>query len=176
MKSPGIRGGSRTMNASPDSSSRTQIKNMIDLCYQTLALADIDRDEVRRENREQRRAHPFAAAARRAVGHALRAGCSPKPNSRPGMRCGLCTRPAFRRIIRRWRRPSAICSDGSSRSAAGWIRCNPTKTSGLRSAKRRCRCWRLARTFPAHEHQKGWDTRSAGKARARSGGFAAGSR
>ena len=122
-----------------------QIKNMIDLCYQTLALADIDRGEVRGEDQEQRRAHSLAAAARAGSGPCASRRSSRRPNSRPGTRCGRCTRPASPRTIRRWRRRSVICWDGSSRSAAGWIRCNPTKISARRSARRRCRCWRSAR-------------------------------
>ena len=49
-----------------------EVKNMVDLCYQTLALAEIDRDEISRADPEERRADPLAAAAGRAVVDAVR--------------------------------------------------------------------------------------------------------
>ena len=53
--------------------SKGEVKNMIDLCYQTLALAEIDRAKYAGPDREECRAHPLAAASRRPVVRALRA-------------------------------------------------------------------------------------------------------
>ena len=41
-----------------------EVKNMIDLCYQTLALADMDRDEISGADREERGTDSLLAAAR----------------------------------------------------------------------------------------------------------------
>ena len=49
-----------------------EVKNMIDLCYQTLALADIEPGEVSGPDREECRAHSFVAAGGRAVVDAVR--------------------------------------------------------------------------------------------------------
>ena len=73
--------------------------------------------------------------------HAVRArparsGISDRPRA-----LGPARRPASRGTIRRYRRPSTICLGGSSHLAAGWTRCNRSKTSGRRSAKRRWRSW-----------------------------------
>ena len=49
-----------------------EVKNMIDLCYQTLALVDIESGEISGPDRPKCRAHSFVAAAGRTVVDALR--------------------------------------------------------------------------------------------------------
>ena len=68
---------------------------MIDLCYQTLALADIDRAKYREQIREERRADSLAAARRTGSGRCGSSRTSRRSSSRPATRCGRCRRPAF---------------------------------------------------------------------------------
>ena len=54
-----------------DMIAKGEVKNTIDLCYQTHALADIDPETLQRADREKRCADPLIAAPGRAVGGAF---------------------------------------------------------------------------------------------------------
>ena len=105
----------------PDMIAAGEVKNMIDLCYQTLALADIDRGEVQGSNREKRRAHSLACSAPTAngrcdsipkepevefqTGHALWALCRGRHSARQSASAERPRLPAespagFRRLVR----------------------------------------------------------------------------
>ena len=72
----------------PEMIAAGDVKNMVDLCYQTLALAEIDRDKIRRAHPGECRADSLAAARGAGSGRCGLSPISRRWSSRPGMRCG----------------------------------------------------------------------------------------
>ena len=64
------------------------VKNMVDLCYQTLALAEIDRAKYAGADPRQRGAHTLPPASRAASGRCASIRRSPRWSFKPGMRYG----------------------------------------------------------------------------------------
>ena len=118
-----------------------EVKNMIDLCYQTLALAEIDREKY--SDQITKNAERILSLQRPDGQWSMRFEANqPEVEFQTGHALWALHAAAFRLRIRRWRKRSTICLAGSSRSAAGWIRCSRLRISARRFAKRRWRCWR----------------------------------
>ena len=140
-----------------DMIAKGEVKNMIDLCYQTLALAEIDRT-VRDQIAKNARAHPFAAAAGRPVVAALRGQSSRKSNSRPGTRCGRFMPRAFRHRIRRSRKALHYLL-GRQQPFGGWM--DPLQSfENFRTPFRETQMAVLALSsyFPLAGTSKGWNS------------------
>ena len=133
------------------------VKNMVDLCYQTLALAEIDRTKYAAQIRAN--AERILSLQRPAAsGRCASTRRSPKSNSRPGTPCGRWRWRVSRQTSPRCKRGSSTCSIASRASGAGWTRCSHSKTSKRRFARLSLPCWRSRRTIRSPGARKGWDS------------------
>ncbi len=131
---------------------------MVDLCYQTLALAEIDRTKYAAQIRANAERILSLQRAERPVVDAVRpeGARSRIPDRARPVGAGGGRNPG---------RPAAGAEGdrvpariASRRSAAGWTRCSHSKISRRRSARLSSPCWRSRRTIPLAGRAKGWDS------------------
>jgi hypothetical protein len=132
-----------------------EIENMVDLCYQTQALAEIDPSGIAVRFRKTP-SGSSRCSVRTGSGRCGSARNNRRWSFRPGTRSGHSKRLACRHRIRRWPKPSTICFAVSRRSAGGWTRSSRSRISARRFAKPKWPCWRSARTSQPVRAAKGW--------------------
>ena len=134
-----------------------EVKNMIDLCYQTLALAEIDRARYREQIQKNAERILSLAAAGRPVVDAVRPGAAGGGiPDRPRAVGAAGGRRAGDRI-RRWRRRSSICCD-RQQAFGGWM--DPLQSfENFRTPFRETQMAVLALSayFPPDGRAKGWN-------------------